>query len=290
MDPTIDPTMDPTIDPTIDPTTEPTVDPTKSTIDPSINPTMEPTKNPTNNSVFWYLQIPGSTIFVVVIVVLCGDIILIFMCLVYIVIKLLPRSKKPGNATYKNTVREFGIMQCIGIVVELFDMITDYLYAASLIVDDDSSFNSLGWISLSFAILGLCIFLIKYSTYRKLIASQVKQLKQELNMCHNDKNDEIVKEIRYRTMDINIISLLNGTIEDVPQTLIVLIATSDIKWNYISISSIAFSMISFTLKLSKVIVTSLGCDDQSIPENKVRKQLEMVHIYHEHANTNSYTN
>eukprot|EP01083_Nonionella_stella_P080231 220383_1 len=66
--------------------------------------------------------------------------------------------------TIKCLVHSFG--DVVGICVEMFDMTTDYLFAASLIIHN----NGLGWISLMFAVCGLAIFFFKYSAYRTLIA------------------------------------------------------------------------------------------------------------------------
>eukprot|EP01084_Bolivina_argentea_P257339 433548_1 len=305
--PTYEPTYEPTYNPTNEPTYEPTYNPTyEPTYEPSYNPTYEPTYEPTYYPTVFPTEMPSfipssdptyitteqqksdsvpiiqtnSFLFSIVMVVGSIDLILTIFCLVYIVMKVRLRSVKPGNASIIDTIKEFGIIQYMQIVSEIFDIATDYFYAASLIVtptDDNyaASLILLGWLSLLFSISGLSIFFFKYSTYRKLIAKQAKTLKNQLNACKNDnERDAITQEIRYRTMDITIISLLNGCIEDVPQTLIILIATSNIKWNYISILTISFSIISFTSKLSNVIVTKFGCMDEPTIRNKT--QLEMI--------------
>eukprot|EP01083_Nonionella_stella_P149947 476930_1 len=218
-----------------------------------------------------------STLFILLISVSTVDVVLITICLYYIVTKLSKRSKTPGNASYMDTLKSFKAVHYIGIVVDLFDIVTDYLFAASLIVGDNASDLILcGWVSLCFAIIGLATCLFKYSTFRKLIALQATQLKKNLESCPNEeRKDEIIKQIRYREMDINVISLLNGCIEDLPQTMIVLITTSSVAWSYISVLTISLSMLSFTLKIYKIIATKLGCEDQSMPDAK-RVQLSFI--------------
>eukprot|EP01083_Nonionella_stella_P078945 216323_1 len=218
-----------------------------------------------------------STLFILLISVSTVDVVLITICLYYIVTKLSKRSKTPGNASYMDTLKSFKAVHYIGIVVDLFDIVTDYLFAASLIVGDNASDLILcGWVSLCFAIIGLATCLFKYGTFRKLIALQATQLKKNLESCPNEeRKDEIIKQIRYREMDINVISLLNGCIEDLPQTMIVLITTSSVAWSYISVLTISLSMLSFTLKIYKIIATKLGCEDQSMPDAK-RVQLSFI--------------
>eukprot|EP01084_Bolivina_argentea_P257340 433549_1 len=297
--PTIYPTNHPTYYPTYNPTTipsnQPTNDPTYAptglpTHDPTVTviPTTQPTIDPTYGSTYITTEQQisdsissiqtNSLLFSIMAILGCMDLILIIFCLVYIMKKLRLRSEKPGNVSYIDAIKEFGILQYIQIITEIFDITTDYLYAASLIVTDDNDLIILGWLSLLFSISGLSIFFFKYSTYRKLIALQVKTLRDKLRTCSDDdKRDIIIKEIRHRTMDITIISLLNGCIEDVPQTIIILIATSNIKWNYVSILTISFSIISFTSKLSNVIVTKLGCMDEPTTQNETNKrQLQMI--------------
>eukprot|EP01084_Bolivina_argentea_P217155 368765_1 len=276
---TINPTQVPTENPT---TTKPTENPTTAaptsdTQQPTVNPTTAPTLPEKITSV---VITSDSSLFTVIIIFGCIDMVLIFFALLHIIRKTKVRTAKPGNASYIDTIKEFKVIQYIQIVAEVFDITTDYLYAASLIVTQKKDLVIIGWISLVFAVFGLSIFFFKYQTYRKLVALQVKKLKKKLEKCNDeDKQEQIITQIRHRTMDINVISLLNGCIEDVPQTIIVLMVTSANAWNYISILTITLSMVSFTSKLSNIVVTKLGCMDESIPQDNISQtqtQLQLI--------------
>eukprot|EP01083_Nonionella_stella_P086199 239297_1 len=286
--PTIDPTLNPTIDPTSNPTIHPTMRPTISDYQPDTTTTTtihvqqstphttayklletvqaDPSYDPASQSSF---QIISLNLLMLTLCVSGFDALLIACCVYYIVRNLSERSKYPGNASYVDAIKSFKVIHYINIVVDLFDAVTDYLFSASLIVEHtNTGLHQLGWISLGFAIAGLAMFFFKYTTYRKLIAFQATKLRKELQACSNEnRKQEIIKQIRYREMDINVISLLNGCIEDLPQTVIVLIATSHVAWDYISVLTIALSMVSFTLKASKIIATRLGCEDESVPDD-----------------------
>eukprot|EP01083_Nonionella_stella_P267819 904962_1 len=201
------------------------------------------------------------------------DVILIVFCLCYIVIKTRTRTRKRGNATYIQTIKCLlhSFPNVFGICVEMCDMATDFLLAASLIIHN----NGLGWISLMFAGCGFFIFVFKYSEYRKLIAGQATELRKELKNHYHDEEemDTIISDISDREMDIHMLSLLNGCCEDVPQTLIVLIVNQNIAWNYLSILTITLSMVSFILKLCTVVATQFRCCDESIPQYE---QLQMT--------------
>eukprot|EP01083_Nonionella_stella_P022797 63029_1 len=272
-------TLSPTPSPTSSPTTttaSPTLSPTSSPTATTASPTLSPTRNTTSSSTLsptaaTHLK-QGSTLYYTVVVIGVIDTTLVFLCLIYIVIKTRAhlRAQRRGNATSIQTIKSIvhNLSHVIGIVLEIFDMSTDYLFAASLIVDVNDWFNSLGWISLGFAVCGLSIFFFKYSAYRTLIAGQAADLRKKLkNEClETDESNEIISEISDREMDIRIISLLNGCCEDVPQTMIVIIVNQNRAWNYISILTITLSMASFILKLSTVIATQCRCYDDAIPQ------------------------
>eukprot|EP01084_Bolivina_argentea_P300955 519059_1 len=207
----------------------------------------------TQTSLFYILIIVGST-----------NVILCALCIYYICSKLLSRTKQPGNASYWQTIKTFNVFCYVGIVLEICDMSTDYLFASSLIISENNYFNKLGWASLIFSVCGVSVFFFKYGSYRKLIAFQVKNLKEKAKSGDADILD-IILQISFREMDIHIVSLFNGCVEDIPQMIIILIVNQNIEWNYISILTIALSMISFTLRLSTVVATKLGCCDESIP-------------------------
>eukprot|EP01083_Nonionella_stella_P080234 220391_1 len=192
------PTFPPTSNPTQSPVSQPTRPPTSADSDPTRSPTLRPSSSPVSSQTastintssptgptrpptlrpnvvssedVWsassYLK-NGSTMYYIVLIIGIMDVILIVFCLCYVAIKTRVRTRKRGNATYMQTIKclvhSFG--DVVGICVEMFDMTTDYLFAASLIIHN----NGLGWISLMFAVCGLAIFFFKYSAYRTLIA------------------------------------------------------------------------------------------------------------------------
>eukprot|EP01083_Nonionella_stella_P232411 819902_1 len=213
------------------------------------------------------LPIVASLRFWIIIVVGSVNIILFVFCMHYIVTQMPTRSRdsKIGNASFWKTLKSITVVDYLMIGLEIFDIATDYLYATSLIVSNHSYLIVLGWLSLMFSICGLVVLFSKYSAFRKLIASQVNVLKEEAAKAkEDDERDEKMKQIRARKTDIHIISLLNGTVEDVPQTLIVLIATWSHSWSYISILKITCAMVSFASKLCMIVLTYLGCCDPTI--------------------------
>eukprot|EP01084_Bolivina_argentea_P178491 308538_1 len=229
----------------------------------------------------------SDALMAIIIIFTLFDIILIIGCVYYILNHLVSRTKNPGNSTLLESLKHFSILAYIGIVLEIIDIITDYIFGLSLIVGKTTNdrLAVLGWLSLMFAIFGLSVFFFKYITYKKIFGYQVVELKQQLKNLTDDTNetvnqrDEIIEEIRYRTMDIDVLSLLNGCIEDIPQTLIVLIVVSNKQWETISVLSISLSMASFILKLSQIIGTKYGCKDYSSsgtkPQTLTETNLEM---------------
>eukprot|EP01083_Nonionella_stella_P084311 233362_1 len=310
--PTTDPTTEPTRDPTNDPSVHPTVNPTNNpTMEPTIDPTNDPTTNPTKNPTFiptqstmnpsQYTNAPSSkpTVFEsitiststmdtavsslsisaglvgLIVVVSIFDFAVIVGVGYYISKYLVLRTKDPGNASVKAIFKEFSILEWIVLILEIFDIVTDLSFGASLIVSDNNEhLAGLGWVSLLFAAVGISVSFFKYITYRKLIGHQVNGLRKELKECEDEtKRTEIVQEIRVRTMDMDVLSLMNGCIEDIPQTLIVLVAISGTKWGVISVLSITMSITSFLLKLSQVIGSKCGCKDT---ETEQQMKTEMM--------------
>eukprot|EP01084_Bolivina_argentea_P178489 308535_1 len=232
----------------------------------------------------------SDALMAIIIIFTLFDIILIIGCVYYILNHLVSRTKNPGNSTLLESLKHFSILAYIGIVLEIIDIITDYIFGLSLIVGKTTNdrLAVLGWLSLMFAIFGLSVFFFKYITYKKIFGYQVVELKQQLKNLTDDTNetvnqrDEIIEEIRYRTMDIDVLSLLNGCIEDIPQFLIALTVVMQNEFQTVSVISITLSMASFVLKLSQIVSTKYGCKDQSITNND-KKQLEM-HV----TNTNTF--
>eukprot|EP01084_Bolivina_argentea_P292548 502967_1 len=292
--PTVAPTSTPTPSPshpTMKPTLSPTCSPTNISESPSNTPSNIPTFSPSFTPTLFFtsqstsikelfssmspsielskavfVRINGA--FMVIIILICIlDFTLLVFAVHYIIVKLPFRSTQPGNATYCEAIQRFTVLNYIEICIELTDMGTDYFFASSLIImDNGNNFFVLGWISLIFAIFGLFVFFFKYNTYRKLIAFQTSNLIQELNTCTVDSRiKEIIEGIRYREMDINMLSLLNGLVEDVPQAMIILVLISNQPWDHLSVLSITFSIISFVLKMAKAIATKFGCTDYPIP-------------------------
>eukprot|EP01084_Bolivina_argentea_P180706 312191_1 len=92
-----------------------------------------------------FVNIDGSFI-VVIVIVSCLDITFIGVCLYYIITKTRFRTKQHGNVSYVEAIKSLDKFQYIWIVLEIVDMVTDYLYGVSLIVD---VLFVLGWISLA---------------------------------------------------------------------------------------------------------------------------------------------
>eukprot|EP01083_Nonionella_stella_P011296 32127_1 len=191
------------------------------------------------------------------------DAVLIGLCVMWIITKLRFRVQLPGNSSWKHALKQFGAAEYLGIVVELFDIITDYLFAADLIVRSmDSTLMTLGWISLIVAIFGVIMFYTKYVLMKKLWGYQRANFTRKLSLSTDQTTKiQITQEIRIRTMDICVISLLNSCVEDIPQTLIVSIVLSNVGIGYISIASLSLSILSFCLKLLSVIMSQCGCKD-----------------------------
>eukprot|EP01084_Bolivina_argentea_P013105 24543_1 len=201
------------------------------------------------------------------------DFMVFLLCMCYIFTGLRKRAKEPVNASWCVAIKEFRFIQYIGIILELFDITTDYVFASDLIVakSDDTLLVILGWISLVIAILGVILFLCKYSLLKKLLGVQIKRYKEELKQTQNNNNHErnlIMRQIRIRKIDIDVLSLLNSSVEDLPQTMIILIYLNNFGFTYISVVSISISILSFMLKLFSIIMTSFGCNDV---EDKVTK-------------------
>ncbi len=88
-----------------------------------------------------------------------------------------------------------------------------------------------------------------------------------------------MQEIRIRKMDISILSLLNSSIEDIPQTLIVLIYLR-FGFDLISITSLSMSIFSFLFKIQIVIMNKCGCNDVHDGVNNEANDKEQIKMQH----------
>eukprot|EP01084_Bolivina_argentea_P105638 189189_1 len=77
-------------------------------------------------------------------------------------------------------------------------------------------------------------------------------------------------------MDISILSLLNSSIEDIPQTLIVLLYLR-FGFDYISITCLSMSILSFVLKIQIVLMNKFGCNDVNVVAND-KDKIETQHV------------
>ena len=158
--------------------------------------------------------------------------------------------------------------------MEIFDVVTDFIFGISLILPNQEGnfLFLLGWTSMIFTVFGVIGAFCKYMAYRKLIAYQVEMLKEQ-------RNNTSAEEIRVRIMDIDVLSLMICCVEDVPQTAIVLIATSGNTWTAASILTIILSIFSFLLKMAQIIAAKAGCKDnhndnwQAVPVSTERTEM-----------------
>eukprot|EP01084_Bolivina_argentea_P178149 307968_1 len=206
----------------------------------------------------------GGKLFWIIIIVGAVDLAIVVCCIYYIFTKLTPRAKDPNNASWNDAIKEFRFVDYFSIVFEIVDIITDYLFAADLITSSmiDVFLIMLGWISLIIAIFGVILFFSKCLLLKKLVGFQIKKYRNQLKET-NDRAERtvIMQEIRSRIMDIDVLSLLNSGIEDLPQTLIVLIYLNNFGFSYISIATISMSILSFMMKLFGILLTKFGCKD-----------------------------
>ena len=161
--------------------------------------------------------------------------------------------------------------------LEVVDIITDYLFCVSMILSENDDFVELGWISLVFSVFGVVCFFFKYMTYRKLFGFHVAQLRKELHDMNAKryKCRKIVKEIREKTVNMDVLSMLNACVEDIPQAIIVAVVLSNSSWNEIAVLNIMVSMILIVIKLCQIVVACCGCKDEIIPPSL---QKEMANL------------
>eukprot|EP01084_Bolivina_argentea_P064708 117973_1 len=101
----------------------------------SIKPSTSPTPMETYGIILDVKQIRRKEVFFIgysfqiIIVVGCIDLFIFVYCIYYIFTKLIERAQEPYNATWIDTIKQFESMDYFGIIFELFDIITDYLFA-----------------------------------------------------------------------------------------------------------------------------------------------------------------
>merc|ERR1712228_740595 len=176
------------------------------------------------------------------------DLLFIIAIIVYIIKYLLPRTRELGNASIGQVLKRFNAMNWISLSLELFDIATDILFSLSLILPSDNAENDdlflMGWVSMLITIFGIVLFFLKYSTHRKLIAFQVNELKEDWkNTQDATVKNNIMKKIRVRLADMDILNFLNCCIEDIPQILLVLSVNSlsENDWTTVSVLTLTVS-------------------------------------------------
>eukprot|EP01084_Bolivina_argentea_P281854 482345_1 len=279
--------------PTLSPTTSPTMVPTNRNMPtnfpsylPSYSPLIEPILVLTTNYQVEKSKVgifeTGSIVYYVALVVAIIGSVITFICVFYVIFsKLCIRTRAFGSSTTIQTLKEVGFITLIFFVFEIVDVVTDYILAVDLITDENDEISALGWISLLAAIIGLILFFVKFVLMKKLIGFQIPQLKENFQNAQSEMEENtLANEIRIRRTDIYIISLLIGCFEDCPQSVIVVIVTSNMGWNVISILSISCSVLSFGLKCMQIILSRYGCLD---PDD-VQKYKNSASFIQENAN------
>eukprot|EP01084_Bolivina_argentea_P141890 249301_1 len=289
MEPSENPTLIPTVNPTNIPTASPTLQPSFSaaitstqlfafntTIATSNTSTMTLMPSMQHKITSSLTQTEGqnaeedkalsisTSLLVIIFFLSVFSIVAFIVSILWISMSTRHRTMSGANAKWREAFNAFGLMEYFGIVLETFDIITDYLFAANIIISDDSSSYELflGWFSLLFAILGVIIFVVKYLTMRKLMGKQIATFKHQLTLTENlQKRKEIIEKIRLRLLDIDVLSILNGCIEDIPQTIIILIFLTNFGFDYISIFTISLSVFGLCMRLVGVFLTICGCKD-----------------------------
>merc|ERR1712228_75312 len=208
------------------------------------------------------------------------DVVVIFFIIVYIIRYLIPRTRKPGNASIGQVLKRFNALNWISLGLELFDIATDILFSLSLIVPSDNAENDdlflMGCVSMLVTIFGIVLFFLKYSTHRKLIAFQVNELKEDWkNTQDATVKNGIMEQIRVRVTDMDILSFLNCCIEDIPQILLVVLVNSlsENDLTTASVLTLAVSVTSCLLKIGQIIVAKFGCKDVHISDTN-----QAVHV------------
>eukprot|EP01084_Bolivina_argentea_P030116 55847_1 len=266
--PTNKPTYSPTIEPTANPTLEPTLCPTDVPTTNTINPTKEPSTNPSDINSETTETVSKSDmntvddinsklgdILAVIIIFLILSVIMGILCLVYLLKKqnLSQRTNEVGTATFIDTLKELEISERLGLILEIVDIITDYMYSSQLILAEITRIKVLGWFLLMFSICGVLLFLFKVNLMKKLIGKQCKEYKQQREM-NRITSTQLNDEVKRRFLDIGLFSFVCSCFEDLPQCVIsISVSTSQFGWTSLSILSFSLSLISFLYKLVKIV-------------------------------------
>jgi len=211
-----------------------------------------------------------------VLAILCFAAVLLGCCALYLSCSgFTKRTREHGTASIIETFKAIGIAECVGLLFELSDMASDYLFATTLITADNASHAQLGWISLVSAALGFILSMLKFKMTQKFLGHQVVALKEALSRLSRPDHDlkrqdvknaenRLVQQIRTRYVDLDVIALVISCVEDVPQAMIVvmMVAATSI-WTKVSILTLTLSMISFFWKLAQVFAGTCGCKDPS---------------------------
>eukprot|EP01083_Nonionella_stella_P092164 257897_1 len=312
MQPTVYPTYhptNPTSIPTVQPTNQTSI-PTRFTSQPTVrvtestafystsNPTTAVTANPTVSNTVQLMSTmseeteltdpndiksederiqvrftaEGGLYYLVIIGAILAGVIAI-ICVWYLAMsKLTSRTLEIGTASFKQTFHQLGLTEKFSLVIEVFDVVTDYLFAVDLITNNNASNDVilLGWISLFAAIIGCLFFYVKLLLTKKLIGFQVPLLKQQLkrrlsvaqDTIDNIQQNELMMAMRQRRIDIYVITLLIACFEDCPQAIIVvIIVSSNIGWTSFSVLNIAMSVLGFCVKCLQIVMAKYGCQD-----------------------------
>merc|ERR1712129_37811 len=110
-------------------------------------------------------------------------------------------------------------MERVSFVIEIADIVTDFLFAINLIMDQETENAELfGWLSAIPTVFGGVMSYLKLNLTRKFIGYQCVGFKQRLSEIHADANKEeeckrVIGEIRNRVMDLNVFGLLGVCVE-----------------------------------------------------------------------------
>eukprot|EP01084_Bolivina_argentea_P079095 143521_1 len=197
------------------------------------------------------------------------DLIIFIWCIYYIFTELIKRAKEPNNTSLCDTINQFRFIDYIIIILEIFNIITDYIFVVYLLMDTSSEIRifALSWLALIVSILGVILFVFKYILLNKILGVQIKQYQLALSHARDDiKQQKMITEIRIRRFDIDVISLFNSSIEDIPLILIILIHINEFGFDYISIVTLSMSILVCLIKLHTMCMTKLGCNVEDILE------------------------
>merc|ERR1712228_1021288 len=109
------------------------------------------------------------------------------MIWLFAISKITQRTKETGTASIGETFHNLGNMERASLLLEFVDIVTDFLFAVDLILDDETKNASFyGWAALMTGIVGIICFYIKFLLMRKFIGFQCAKLKKELKQNIDD--------------------------------------------------------------------------------------------------------